>query len=235
MKTNIKTNNESETLLKEAAALYIEKEGLRLLEEYNAANSSAPNFNASKMLKIKRQARFRQLKRVTLIAAPVAACLIFAVFLTRLAFYNPAAETPLPPQTVGAAQEPPPAAEPHNTPSAAPPAETGEPPVKRAEIAFLSDKLPEGCKLTKTDYDKEKTLYYVRNKRSNDILLVVEPPEGELETDEKFTRKNINGTDAYILAKRDYNVLLAQTGDIRYTFSCRYDARDLVEIAYTIF
>jgi hypothetical protein len=227
----MRTNIENETLLKEAAALYIKKEGEALLNEY-AETDKASGFGKAKFLKIQRQARLQQLKRITLVAAPVAACLIFAIFITRIGFYNPATKSPLPQNTVDVTQKPLPAAE---APAYTPPADATENPVKRAEIAFLSDKLPDGCKLTKTDYDKEKTIYYVQNKRSNDILLVVEPPEGELVTDEKFTHKNINGTDAYILAKKDFNMLLAQNKDIRYTFSCRYDAGDLVEIAYSVF
>ena len=115
--------------------------------------------------------------------------------------------------------------------SAATPPDAAESP--RVEIAFLSSKLPEGCALAKTDYDHGKTIYHIINERGNEIVLVAERPDKRASTD-GFTRRRINNMDAYIMARRDYNILLATSGGVQYTLTNAFDARDLIEIATAV-
>ena len=103
----------------------------------------------------------------------------------------------------------------------------------QVEIMYLSEMLPHGYILTFTDYDNEKTIYHIKNNRDNEIIIVAEPP-GEFPATEGFIRVSVNDEDAYVMARKDYNVLFAQTDEMRLTFTSAYEVMDLIEMALVI-
>lgn len=197
-------DNRFDDLLKKAASLYVEREGEALLSEHIAA-APKPAFESIQR-KVRKRMFFEKARRTAFWGVPVAACLLLAVFISRPFIWQTEPDT----NTIPDTQE-----------------------YQRVEISLLSAKLPEGCILTKTDYDHSKTIYHIMNGRGNDIVLAVEQTDGQLTTD-GFTLHRVNDTDAYVMARRDYNVLLAQSGGIQYTITDAFEADDLVEIARAI-
>jgi len=103
----------------------------------------------------------------------------------------------------------------------------------RVEIVNLSASLPDGYVLEKTDYDNEKTVYYITNERNNEIVLVAEEKDRTLST-EGFAKIKISGSDAYVMVRRDYRVLRVNSGDMTLTLTSRFDENDLIEIVRNI-
>ena len=136
-----------------------------------------------------------------------------------------------PPQPPQQQQQQPQQQQPLQPPPQPPQQQQQQPP--QFEITYLSAKLPAGCVLTKTNYDYEKTVYHIENAYDNDIVLITEPSHESVDAD-GFIHLIINNTDAYIQARNEYNILLAQSGGVRYTFSSHYEARDLIEIALAV-
>jgi hypothetical protein len=130
-------------------------------------------------------------------------------------------------------------AEPQTTyPAEPPPTYPAAPP--RTEIIYLSTRLPTGYEITKTDYDYEKTIYYIKNDYNNEIVLVAEPFKDKDKSlkdsidSEDYLHLMLNGTNAYVLARKDYNVLKTETDGLLYTLSSAHEARDLIEIALVL-
>jgi len=207
-----KNKDNLDELLKEVASLYAEREGEKLLSEDAALRDEADGADFSKIWAAARARAFsKNVRRFAFVAAPVAACLIVALVFIRLPGTLPATPTSTAATTASAPEQP-------------------------VEIQFLSAKLPQGCVLTKTDYDWGKTLYYITNATGNNIVLVAERSASQLGASDTdgYTHTVINHTDAYVLARKDYNVLLAQADGVQYTLSSEFDAEDLVQIAKSI-
>lgn len=198
-------DNQFEILLKKAASLYVEREGEALLSEHISVVPE-PAVESIR-IKVRKRVFFESARRTAFWGLPVAACLLLAVFVARPFIWQ---------------------TEPDTNPM------LDTPEYQRVEISFISAKLPEGCILTKTDYDHGKTIYHIVNGRGNDIVLAVEQTDVLLTTD-GFTLHRVNDIDAYVMERRDYNVLLAKSGDMQYTITNAFEADDLVEIARSIF
>jgi len=244
----------NEAILKEAASLYVSREGESLLRELaSLENAQAQNFGEKMRKRVKGRVWFNKIKKTAFIAGPVAACLIVALLVSRdygigggSASTDSASSPPIASSDASAepsADLPSTAAPPE--PSAESPTDLPNTPAEqptdtavyaRAEIEFLSSKLPDGCVLVKTDYDREKTIYYITNDRNNDIVLVTEPTAAGLEEfdTESFDSIDINGKRGYVLAKKDYKTLLVQTDDMRLTFTSRFNTGDLIKIAQAL-
>jgi len=226
----------NEDVLKQAASLYVSQEGENLLRELALLeNARMQSFDKTMRRRVNSRIRSDKFKKTAFIAGPIAACLIAALFASRFLNVNygtgsASTNTATAPQA-DLPSTPAPPAEPGT--SAAQPEDTAIP--ARAEIMLLSDKLPEGCILTKTDYDYEKTIYYITNDLGNDIVLVTEPAEGSEGFDKNsFDSVDINGTQGYVLAKSDYKALIVQTDDMFLTLTSRFSVGDLIKIAQTV-
>ncbi|MDR3207777.1 MAG: hypothetical protein LBT60_05540 [Oscillospiraceae bacterium] len=105
-----------------------------------------------------------------------------------------------------------------------------DPGTGRTEIALLSEKLPAGCLLTETDYDRDKTVYHIRNARGNPIVLVAEPYVSELPT-EGLTFLDLGGATAYAREGGGFCLLRVRQGEAMYTLTSAYSLQDLAEVA----
>lgn len=101
---------------------------------------------------------------------------------------------------------------------------------KKNDMEFLSAKMPNGYNITNVAYDKEKTIYYIKNETNNNIVLVSEKSKSEIEK-ELFKEIDVNNEKVYLLAKKDFNVLLYQKDDVLYSFSSEYNYNDLIELS----
>jgi hypothetical protein len=226
----MKTDNEK--ILKKAAALYVKQMGEALIQENAEAIPELESDNKY-WRRISSRIRLNKSVKAVFIAAPVAACLLAVVVILR----TPPAETggiaSLP--SVSLSNEQASAASAPQDSAALSPATASASAPARTEIAFLSAKLPEGYTLTHTDYDYNKTIYYVANSRHNDIILVAEPSTAFTPAiDGNFIYTQINGTDAYMMARKDYNILLLHTEGLLYIFTSPFDPQDLIEVATAI-
>lgn len=212
----MKADQDNDRIFREISSLYLEQEGEKLLQEL-ADSANLPDLDPDLKLQkqIKKSRLWGKTRKALLVAAPLAACLMIFLFLGQPFFNQPGDNFSQPA---------------HNQPLTPPPL-TSSP--NRVEIAFLDDKLPAGCLLTKTDYDNGKTIYHIKNDRNNEIIFAAEEDPGSIDTS-NFTHTKVKGKDAYILAKRDYNILLIQSEGILYTGASAFEARDLLEIAAAI-
>lgn len=212
----METDERKDGIFEKMASFYVEQEGEKIIDEF-PDSTSLPSFDSETKLQIsiRRRDFWQKTKKGLLIAVPAAACLLIFLLLSQSFILNQAFE---------------PSYFYNNEHIMSPPA-TSDP--TRVEIASLSDKLPEGCMLTKTDYDKGRTIYHIKNNRNNDIVLAAEHYSGSIDTSD-FTPTKINGQNAYILSKKNHNILLVQSEGILYTYTSAFDAHDLLEIASAI-
>lgn len=100
------------------------------------------------------------------------------------------------------------------------------------QIPF-SNPMPDRFEIEDVEQDEGKTIYYLKEKHQNDIILEMERTEINTISDD-FKEIRINGKPAYLLEETDYSVLIFEKYGIAYKMTCRYESSTLVEFAEKI-
>jgi len=197
---------------KEAAALYINKQGEDLLNEA-AYIDSLPFPNIGRVSqKIKSKRRSSGIRKMSAALLPAAACFVLVIIYlsSRMAVpRNDYSAESVPQDNYSAAYDKTAASE-------------------TAEVQLLTAKLPQGFNLTNTDVDNGQTICYIKS-ANNDIILVMEEWR-DIAAARPMTELDVNGTPMYALQMNDYSLLTYKKGDLRFTLTCPYDYRDLIII-----
>jgi len=201
---NVNQNNFPEDeFFKEAASLYIDRQGEDLLKEVSYINSLPMEFfNIDRVSeKIKAKRRASRLRRISAALIPSAACIavIIAYFAAPGAFSQKNAA----PSDMVIASE-------------------------TSEAQLLPAVLPLGYKLTKTAMDNGQMICYIKSD-NNDIILVMEQWQ-DIDQARPMTELNVNGTPMYALQMNDYSLLTYKKGELRITLTSPNDYRDLVAV-----
>ncbi|MCL2461256.1 MAG: hypothetical protein FWF44_01205 [Defluviitaleaceae bacterium] len=224
----MKYKDGDDEFFRKLAAQYVESEGEKLNRELEDAENAPFPDNAVKMeRRVKSGVRAAKVRKALYTVIPVAAC--FLVVIIGIYWFYSSSSNSNSPLAQGNA-EPTPAAASTVSNSTATPAQTSD---NRVEIAFLSEKLPEGCELTGTDYDHDKTIYHIRSASDDNVILVAEPYTEEPPTD-GFIPTTINGLDAYVMNRTDYKVLWVRDGGALYTFTSEFSVQDMIDIAAAV-
>ena len=215
-------------LLKEAASLYITKQGEDLLAEAISADSLPVPFEALNRVseKIKIKQRNARIKKITAAVLPAAACFVFLITYFILPGTNPdRANTPNAPsysmdnnESYAAAEQPPPEAAPIDS-------------IISSEITaaeFLTSRLPQGFSLTETDLDNGQMICRIEG-GGNEIILIMEEWQ-DIVPMRPMTQIYVNGASMDALRMNDYSLLTYKKGDLRFTLTSPYDYRDLIVI-----
>lgn len=218
MKYQDSYQGDNEAFFRSLASLYIEDEGEKLKHELETEYIEIDDIPQQTALydldkNVNKAISAVKLRQFVYMAAPVAACFLIALlYISKPAIPNNGTADTFPPLDTTI----------QSTPTSAP-----------AEITLLSTKLPEGCVVTKTDYDYDKMIYYIRNAQNNNIVLVSEPFT-EIPPEENFDQITVNGITAYYMSKKDYKILFVRNNDALYTLSSEFNVQDLVDIASSI-
>lgn len=200
----MKRREKEEQFFKHIASLYAEKEGEALRDELRQLNNEGTvDHTLSLDKKVNTKIRSIKIRQLTYKLMPVAACLVIFV----LYFANPSVR---------------------NQDSA-----IKEEAVTNEQIDFVSAKLPPGYTLSKKDYDKNKTIYYIASNTNNDIVLTTEEFASVIEK-EFFQELQIKDTKVYGLVKDDFSVITYEKDNILYTLTSRYDYQDLIELSKSL-
>ena len=214
-------------LLKEAASLYITKQGGDLLAEAISADSLPVPFEALNRVseKIKIKQRNARIKKITAAVLPAAACFVFLITYFILPGTNPdRANAPNAPSysmdnnESYAAAKPPPEAAPIDSIISS----------ETTAVEFLTSRLPQGFSLTETDLDNGQMICRIEG-GGNKIILIMEEWQ-DIVPIRPMTQIYVNGASMDALRMNDYSLLTYKKGDLRFTLTCPYDYRDLIVI-----
>jgi|GEM_PF-2337156 len=104
---------------------------------------------------------------------------------------------------------------------------------KEYAMQKLASILPAGYRVSDSDYDNGKTIFYVLNDKNDQIVLEEDPSKNGLET-YGLRKFNLQNTEAYGISKADYSLITFKLGDKLYTITSAYDARGLIAIGESI-
>jgi hypothetical protein len=97
------------------------------------------------------------------------------------------------------------------------------------EVIPLSADLPYGFVQAGFEQDREKSVYYIEDIYSDDVVLTIEESEETID-DSRLTYVSLGDTDAYGTTTGSYSLLTFKRDSVLYTMTCRYDINTLVRL-----
>ena len=228
-----KLNSLPEDFYKEAASLYIQKQGEDLLSELYTNNQPLPFIDSNRLSqKIKAKQRSTSLKKITAALVPAAACIVLLITYFTMPVDNalrPDLQAPMNNEQSADSQY---AAE-ENAPGTGleyAPSVPANPVVSSVTAAaeFVSARLPMGFNLAETELDRGQMVCLIESE-NNEIILVMEEWQ-DIDHARPMTHINVNDTLMYALRMNDYSLLTYRNGDLRFTLTSPFDHRDLIII-----
>lgn len=210
----------SEEIYRHIAGQYVESYGEQLKkEQQELTQSGVTPITPGLDRKVRRISR-RKNRRFLHIGATIAACLALAVMAPFV--LRPGLDSAGTPSSDASSSAP-----------AAPDSSDAPAPQPVYEILPLSFTLPEQFSVDHVELDRERSVYYLADSLSDDVVLVLEKTDRPIDT-QQYTALKIGGHDAYAYASGDYNLITFQYSGIRYEMTCAYDINTLVELGESI-
>lgn len=124
--------------------------------------------------------------------------------------------------------------------------ETADQPNKIEETAASSDDssaaielsftLPDNFTLTRTEQDKEMSVYYLADSNKDPVVMQLTPADSNVEIPaENLKQIDIDGHTVYAISQDSYNLITFQHQELQYTLTCVYDINTIAGICKNIF
>lgn len=215
-------------LYEKLANSYVEQEGSRILDELDELNARGESYVTGLFdARIKKRISANKRARTTRVAALIsAACIVLVIAPAIIRVLNNKSTTDTPEYSSESGVADNAASE-----EAAPPRETGT----LYEVIALSANLSNNFSIESYEQDVSKTVYYIDDTYSDDVVLTLEKIEHAkaLETDE-LSELIINGHLAYGYYGPDYSIVTFEADGIVYSMTCKHDINTLVSLSESI-
>ncbi len=196
-------------LFKSIAEAYTESEAQNLLAEADMLNMTDKKDYSELDKRIKKITEKKNLGRFIPYVSLAASIIALMFFVRMFNFNTPKEKSDIPSSSLPVFEA------------------SEQPPVDNIE--FIRAKLPSGYMADSIKFDVGETLFYVKSRNGNDIIISVKDKNALTATDllEKIT---VDGVTAYGRSQSDYNLLTFKSDGYTFTLTNMYAQNELISI-----